>query len=169
MKISALIFSFLLAVNINIFGQNTTFILVRHAEKDTSPTASRANPDLTAEGTKRAERLFELVKTCRPEYIFSTTYKRTINTAVPSAEGLIPNYRLQIQFYDFDELENFAAQLLKLNTRCILVVGHNSTTPALANLLIKQEKYKSLGENEYNKAFFVTIKGNKVEDKIVEY
>jgi len=169
MKFKAFIFCVLIFANLNVFGQNTTFILVRHAEKDISPTASKSDPELTAEGKQRAERLSALVKDCRPTYIFSTTYKRTIATASPTAQSIVPNYRLQMQFYDFDELEAFAAQLLQIKARCVLVVGHNSTTPALANLLIKQEKYKPLGDNEYNKAFFVSVKGGKTEDKVVEY
>ena len=169
MRLRAFFFCFLLSANLNIFGQNTTFILVRHAEKDISPTASKTNPELTAEGKQRAQKLSALVKDCRPTYIFSTIFKRTIATATPTAESIVPNYRLQMQFYDYDELEAFAAQLLQIKARCVLVVGHNSTTPELANLLIKQQKYKALGDNEYNKAFFVTVKGNKTEDKIVEY
>lgn len=169
MRLKAFIFGVLIFANISIFGQNTTFVLVRHAEKDISPGASKFDPELTAEGRQRALRLADLVKNCRPTYIFSTTYRRTIATANPTAESIVPNYRLQMQFYDFDELEAFAAQLLKLKARCVLVVGHNSTTPALANLLIKQEKYKPLGDNEYDKAFFVTVKGGKTEDKMVEY
>lgn len=169
MKLPALIICLFLSASINIFAQNTTFILVRHAEKDLSPTASKSDPELTVEGKQRAARLADLVKDCRPAYIFSTTYKRTIATANPTAQSIVPNYRLQMQFYDFDELEAFAAQLLQIKARCVLVVGHNSTTPALANLLIKQEKYKPLGDNEYNKAFFVTVKKGKTEDKVVEY
>lgn len=169
MRLRAFFFCFLLLSSINIFGQNTTFILVRHAEKDISPAASKTDPELTSEGKQRAARLSALVKDCRPAHIFSTTFKRTIATATPTAESVVPNYRLQIQFYDHGELEAFAAQLLQIKARCVLVVGHNTTTPELANLLIKQEKYKALADNEYNKAFFVTVKGNKTEDKIVEY
>lgn len=169
MRISALFLSLFLLASSGIYAQNTTFILVRHAEKDSSPTASKTDPELTAAGKERAARLYNLVKDCRPQYIFSTTFKRTISTAVPTAESVIPNYRLQIQFYDYDELDEFAAKILGLKARCVLVVGHNSTTPALANLLIKQEKYRTLAENEYNKAFFVTVKNGKIEDKMVEY
>lgn len=169
MRLRTFFFCFLLLVSTNIFGQNTTFILVRHAEKDTSPSASKTDPELTAEGKQRAERLSALVKNCRPTHIFSTTFKRTIATATPTAENIFPNYRLQMEFYDHGELEAFAAELLQIKARCVLVVGHNTTTPELTNLLIKQEKYKALADNEYNKAFFVTIKGNKTEDKMVEY
>ena len=146
-----------------------TIILVRHAEKDVSSTASKTNPTLTTAGTQRATRLFEMVKPFQPEYIFSTTLQRTIDTVVPSAENLIPNYRMQIQFYDYGELDEFAAKLLKLKAKSILVVGHNTTTPELANLLIGKKKYQPLGDNEYNKMFIVEIKGGKIEDKMIEY
>ncbi|HQU83599.1 MAG TPA: phosphoglycerate mutase family protein [Pyrinomonadaceae bacterium] len=169
MKFKAIIFSILLFANLNVFGQNTTFILVRHAEKDVSPNANKTNPPLTNEGRNRAMRLAALVKDCRPEHIFSTTFQRTLSTAAPSADSIIPNFRLQVQFYDYDELEAFAAKLLTVKAKCVLVVGHNTTTPELANMLIKQEKYKALADNEYNKAFFVTFKNGKAEDKIVEY
>lgn len=169
MKFSVLIFCLLLIFAADVFARETTFILVRHAEKDVSATASKSDPELTEAGKERALRLFELVKDCRPEHIFSTVFKRTINTATPAAERVVPNYRLQIEFYDHTEIEDFAARLLGLKTRCVLVVGHNSTTPELANLLIKQEKYKPLGDDEYNKAFIIKINGGKTEDKMIEY
>ena len=56
----------------------------------------------------------------------------------------------------------------------ILVVGHNTTTPALANLLIKQDKYKPLAESEYDKIWIVKVKKNKkkpnkIREKIITY
>lgn len=169
MRISALFLGVLLFANVGVYARSTTFILVRHAEKDSSPTASKTNPELTAQGKQRAMRLYDLIKDCRPQYIFSTPFIRTFDTAAPTADSVIPNYRLQIQFYDFDELEEFTAKVLNLDARCVLIVGHNSTTPALANLIIKKEKYKPLADNEYNKAFFVTVNGEKIEDKVIEY
>jgi phosphohistidine phosphatase SixA len=58
--------------------------------------------------------------------------------------------------------------------RRVVVVGHNSTTPALVNLLIGQEKYKALGEDEYDKIWIVKIKRNKnkpheVKEQLITY
>lgn len=150
-------------------AQDMTIILVRHAEKDVSAAASKTNPGLTEAGRRRAERLFEFIKPFQPEYIFSTTFKRTLETAVPSAEKLIPNYRMQIQFYDYTELESFAAKVLKLKTKSVLIVGHHLINEELANLLIGKKKYEPFGDNEYGKAIVIKIKGKKIEDKIVEY
>jgi hypothetical protein len=56
----------------------------------------------------------------------------------------------------------------------IVVVGHSNTTPALANLLIRQEKYKVLDESEYDKIWIIKIKKNstkpnKIKDKVIKY
>jgi 2,3-bisphosphoglycerate-dependent phosphoglycerate mutase len=160
----------------NLFAQNNeiTFILLRHAEKDASPTANKADVDLSPEGRQRAQRLFEMMKPYQPEQIFSTIFKRARETVTPLAENLDPVYRIQIQYYDHNELARLADRLLKLNAKTVLVVGHNTTTPALANLLIKQEKYKMLAESEYDKIWIIKIKRNKnkpsqIEEKVITY
>lgn len=172
MKIIASIFFGLLLsmfAGTNIYAQDITFILLRHAEKDVSARANKADPELTAEGQKRAERLVETVKQYKPQQIFSTVFKRARNTAAPLAENLNPDYRIQIQFYDYAELEKLAERLMKLKVKSVVVVGHNTTTPELANLLIKQNKYKALDDSEYNKIWIIKIRKNKIEDKVIEY
>jgi phosphohistidine phosphatase SixA len=153
----------------NLYAQNITIILLRHAEKDASASANKADPELTVEGQKRAERLVETVKKYQPEQIFSTIFRRTRATVTPLAENLNPDYRLQIQFYDYEELEDFAKRLLKLKAKSVVVVGHNTTTPELANLLIKQDKYQPLDDSEYNKIWIIKIRKNKIEDKVIQY
>ena len=155
----------------NLHAQNgeLTIILLRHAEKDVSPGADKVDPDLTSQGRQRAERLLETVRKYKPDQIFSTNFKRTSYTVMPLAVNLHPDYRLQIQKYDHPELEEFAEKLLKSNGGTIVVAGHNTTTPTLANLLIKQEKYKYLDENEYNKIWIIKIKKNKIQDVLIEY
>jgi 2,3-bisphosphoglycerate-dependent phosphoglycerate mutase len=160
----------------SLFAQSgeITFILLRHAEKDASPNANKADVDLSPEGVKRATRFFETVKSYKPEQIFSTVFKRTRATVAPLAQNLDPVYRIQVQHYEHTELEEFAERLLKLDAKTVVVVGHNTTTPALANLLIKQEKYKPLAETEYDKIWIVKIKRNKgkpnkIEDKVITY
>ena len=158
-----------LAASGNICAQDVTFILVRHAEKDVSATANKTDPVLTAAGRERAEKFFETVKDYKPTQIFSTDYLRTRATAAPLAEKLHENYRMQAQYYDFEELEDFAARLLKIKSGTIVVVGHNMTTPMLANLLIKQDKYGALGDSEYDKIWIIKIKNGKAESEIIEY
>jgi phosphohistidine phosphatase SixA len=157
------------AASVDIYAQNKTIILLRHAEKDVSPRANRADPELTPEGKNRAERLMGTIGKYNPHQIFSTIFKRTRDTAAPLAENLNPDYRLQIQFYDHTELEALAQKIMNSNEKSIVVVGHNTTTPELANLLIKQNKYKALDDSEYNKIWIIKIRGKKIEDSVIEY
>lgn len=167
-----LIVLFLFAFADNLFAQqrDITIVLFRHAEKDISPGASKSDPDLSEAGKQRAGRLVEAIKKYDPTQIYSTNFKRTRQTVAPLSEQTIPpGYKRQIQFYDHNELEELAAQILKSKGGTIVVAGHNTTTPTLANLLIKQEKYKYLDESEYDKIFIIKIKGNKIEDEVVKY
>ncbi len=178
MKIFLLLGAALFAFGgVKTYAQNNreiTIILLRHAEKDTSPGADRRDPNLTEAGRLRAERLLEVVRKYKPDLVYSTFYKRAKQTAAPLAETIYPRYRIPVRAYDFDKLDAFADELLKSNARAIVVVGHNTTTPELANLLIKQEKYKALGDDEYDKIWIIKIKRNKrkpnkIEERIIKY
>ncbi len=156
-----------------VFAQSRklTIILLRHAEKDLTDR-NKSNPELSAAGKARAEKLIETVGRYKPDLIYSTYYKRTRATVLPLAETVDARYRIPIRTYDFDNLEEFAGELLKSNARTIVVVGHNNTTPELANLLTKTDKYKDLGENEYDKIWVVEIrrykrKPSKVNEKVI--
>ena len=60
--------------------------------------------------------------------------------------------------------------MMASKTKRFLVVGHNNTTPALANLLIKEEKYQKLPETDYGKIFIVKIKNGKLKSvEVIEY
>jgi 2,3-bisphosphoglycerate-dependent phosphoglycerate mutase len=169
MKIILLLVLILFTTSIFAQNRDLTIILLRHAEKDISKGADKIDPDLTAQGRERAERLVETIKKYKPTQIFSSNFKRTRFTVTPLAEKINPRYRLQIQIYDSYELEDFAAQLLKIQRGTIVVAGHNSTTPMLANLLLKKDKYGALAETEYNKIWIIKIKSNKIRDMVIEY
>lgn len=146
-----------------------TFILFRHAERFPSTKENNSDPELTEVGKQRAATLPELLRKYKPEQIFSTNLKRTVATVTPLADNLDPKYRIQIQKYDTEELEAFAAKLLTLNARTVVISGHNNTTPALANLLIKEEKYKQFGENEYDKMIVVKVKKGKGTAEMITF
>ncbi len=152
----------------NFFAQNKkmTIILLRHAEKDVSAGADKTDPELSGEGRLRAQRLVKEIKKYKPGAVYSSNFKRTKFTATPLAE----KRKLQIQTYDHKNLDVLMNQLMTSKVKTVVVVGHNTTTPALANLLIKQDKYKALDESEYNKIWIIKIKKGKVlEEKVVEY
>lgn len=155
----------------DVFAQNKklTIILLRHAEKDLSGGADNPDPVLSAEGEQRAQRLVRAIKKYKPRVIYSSNYQRTRATVTPLAEKTVRGYRLPIQQYDHRKLDEFVSRLLASNAKTIVIAGHNTTTPALANLLVKQNEYKALGESEYNKIWIIEIKKGKAKAKIVEY
>jgi broad specificity phosphatase PhoE len=173
-----IIFSFLLGLFLLAFAQGgvyaqhkkLTVILLRHAEKDLSEGADTANPELSEAGKLRAQKLIEVVGKYQPDAIYSTSYIRTRATARPLAQSR----RMMIQLYDPRNLGQMNDLILSGKIKRIVVVGHNNTTPALANLLIGQEKYKALAESEYDKIWIIKIKRNKgkpnkTKDRIIEY
>ncbi len=147
-----------------------TFILLRHAEKDLSQDPNAPNPELSAEGKARAERLVKIANKYRPDAIYSTDYIRTRATVAPLAK----RGRHMTLFYDPRNLNKLAEEIMSGKLKRILVVGHNTTTPALANLLIKENKYKTLAESEYDKIWIIKVKKNKkkpnkVREKVIQY
>ncbi len=146
-----------------------TVVLLRHAEKDlTEPDAP--NPELSAAGKLRAEKLVGVINKYQPDAIFSSDYIRTRDTVRPLAR----KNRAMTLIYDTRDLNRMRDVILSGKYKRIVVVGHNNTTPALVNALIGQEKYERLPETEYTKIWVVKIKRNKnkpnrTNDKVISY
>ncbi|HEX8370034.1 MAG TPA: phosphoglycerate mutase family protein [Pyrinomonadaceae bacterium] len=143
--------------------------MLRHAEKDLSDDLNDPDPELSAAGKERARRLMEKIRKYKPQAIYSSNFKRTRYTVTPLAEQINPRYRTMIQVYDHRKPEDLINRMLASGIKSIVVAGHNSTTPALANLLIKQNKYKSLAETEYDKIWIIKIKRGKTKDEVIVY
>ncbi len=137
-----------------VLAQKKIIVLVRHSEKDAS-VANNPDPDLSAEGRERAQRLVKLVNKYRTSEIFSTNYKRTRQTAEPLAK----KRNKEIQTYDPAKVAEMVTQMLASKTGRYLVVGHSNTIPALANLLAKKEVFRNLLDTEYG--VFWVIRLNK--------
>ncbi len=158
--------------NNNLFAQHRklTVILLRHAEKDVSEGADTANPELSAAGNLRAQKLVEIINKYQPDAIYSSNYLRTRATVRPLAR----KRRMMTQIYDPRNLNQMRDLIVSGKIKRIVVVGHSNTTPALANMLIKQDKYKNLAESEYDKIWIIKIKRNKtkpnkIREKVIQY
>lgn len=143
---------------------------MRHAEKDVSATADKVDPMLTPEGRLRAERLIKAVRKYKIDAIFSSDFIRTRETVAP----LAARRGLSVQIYNHRDLKQMAEMIMTGKIKRLLIVGHNSTTPALTNLLLGVEKYKPLAESEYDKIFVVKIrkykrKPTKIVERVVIY
>ena len=88
-----------------------TIYLVRHAEKQSDSN----DPPLTECGVERSESLSTLFDAVPFDAVYSTDYKRTQSTALPTAT----DQGLKIQLYEPDALGEIAAELLLRNgARC---------------------------------------------------
>jgi 2,3-bisphosphoglycerate-dependent phosphoglycerate mutase len=167
-KLGSFVAIMLLASFVGLYGQTTTIILLRHAEKDTSTagsTAMQANPPLSTAGEQRAARLPELLKNYSPDMVFSTDYTRTRSTVTPLAK----KFSRDILVYDPRKLPDLVKQLQDFQGKTIVVVGHSNTTPVLVNLLIGESKYPNMDDSVYNQYWVVTITNGKAEAKQFSY
>ncbi len=144
----------------SVFSQPTTYILLRHAEKDTSNYGSmmlNTDPPLSKAGEQRAESLVSVLSAYKPDAIYSTNYKRTKATVAAIAK----KSGNTIQYYDPKKLASFADSLLQIKGKTIVIVGHSNTTPALVNLLIKENKYPALDDSVYDQFWIVTLENGR--------
>lgn len=139
-----------------------TIVLVRHAEKATDDPS---NPDLLPEGYERANRLADHFRDWNFDQIYTTKYKRCMLTVQPTA---IQN-RLEMDFYNVDNLFEFAEQLKQSEHESILIAGHSNTNPQLINYLIDEYVYEELPFNEYDGIYIVTLAKGKSDVKILRY
>ena len=139
---------------------DTVIYLVRHAEKQSDGTH---DPSLTKPGYKRAKVTSQRLATADLKAIYSTDYKRTRETAAPTAKLT----GLAVTSYDPRALETFAREL-KNTVLPALVVGHSNTTPVLVNFLAGT-KYPLLEDHQYDHLYVVTLKEDGTTSVTIEF
>jgi len=126
-----------------------TLFVVRHAEKEEG-----ANPSLTDIGKKRAADLAHFLEKVPIDAIYSSNYKRTQETAMPTAS--LKN--ISTTTYDAGQLSQVAAGLLATQaSKTVLLVGHSNTNPDLINILTQTKDYPHLTEKQYDDIFLLRI------------
>jgi len=126
-----------------------TLFLVRHAEKQEGK-----DPSLTDIGKQRAADLAHFLDKVPLDAIYSSNYKRTQETAMPTAT----QKNISINTYDARNLPQVAADLLTTQaSKTVLVVGHSNTTPDLINILTKTKDYPHLTEKQYDDVFLLRV------------
>ncbi|CAN5316908.1 phosphoglycerate mutase family protein [soil metagenome] len=134
--------------------ESNTIYLVRHAEKDTGK-----NPSLTKIGKQRAEDLMNLLKDKNITGIYSTDYKRTIETA----EALSKLTNVAVQLYSVDTTTLFIKKIFSSDGNN-LVVGHSNTILSFLDSAGIQHKKKNISDNEYDNIFIIKIKNGKATE-----
>ena len=136
--------------------------MIRHAEKDVSNPDNR-DPELTEIGIQRAKNWATILEKATIEAVYSTNYKRTLNTAVPTADRNNVNTVL----YDVGsfDLESFKKNTKGMN---VLIVGHSNTIPFLANDLIGESSYQQIEDKDYSNLFIITIANKTVSHTLLK-
>lgn len=129
----------------------TTYYLIRHAEKDRSDKTNR-NPELNKVGQARATAWATHFKDIDLDLVYSTNYNRTQQTATPTAV----NKRLEVLPYDPSSLYDKEFKMATKGKE-VLVVGHSNTTPAFVNAILGKKKYEDLDDSENGMLFTVTV------------
>ena len=134
-----------------VINNNTTiYYLIRHAEKDRS--TKDKDPVLNELGLKRAENWAKIFKDIPFDKIYSTDYKRTQQTALPTAFSK----GLEVLSYG---TENLFSEEFKTKTerQTVLIVGHSNTTPAFVNAIIGKKEHLQINDSDNGKLFIVTV------------
>jgi len=133
----------------------TTMIFVRHAEKALTPVD---DPVLSSEGQARAaelaRQLVDADVVAGIDAIYSTDYRRTVETAQPVADAL----GLKVNRYDPADGEAELERILKEHKgKIILIVGHSNTVPTLIGQLGASKLVPPIAEFEYDNIYLVSI------------
>ena len=136
----------------------TTFLVVRHAERD-------GNLDkLTKNGEQRSQVLASLGKTLNVQVIYSTDTERTKGTAKPlatSADTTIRSYKQPSKDWIASLKQNHAGQV-------VLIVGHSNTAGVIAGLLANEKPFE-IAHDEYDALFLVQISNSATQSMRLRY
>ena len=142
----------------------TVVILVRHAEKGTTPAN---DPPLTEAGITRAKALAAALANMNVQAVITTELIRTRETARPLAEarGLRPE---SIHTGPTEAHVRLVADAVRAHTgQTVLVVGHSNTIPAIIAAL-GGPKLPDICESQYSNFYVLTIEpGGKKADLVV--
>lgn len=130
------------------------FVIVRHAEKRSDDPR---DPQLTDAGLARARRLATAMSSQPLAAVYATTYRRTQQTAAPSAAA----HGLAVTTYDAKQDARAFAASLKQDHRSgtILVVGHSNTVPGIAAALCACA-VAPIPDDEFDRRVSVHVDGN---------
>ena len=150
---------FLFLASITVFGQSNSelrIVLVRKEKKMTDKPKER-DPELTEKGIQRAEVLAKELEDTGVDVAYSTDYKRTRNTAQPTATL----NKIAVQIYDASKLKEFAAKVIKEDqNKTILIVGHSNTVLETMEALGGTRPVEAIADQEYDNAFMMLIKAD---------
>jgi 2,3-bisphosphoglycerate-dependent phosphoglycerate mutase len=133
----------------------TTFIILRHAEKE----PAGKDPNLSSDGLLRAEALRYMFSGVDISAVYSTPYNRTRQTVNPLArdKGIpiteYPASKLSIELIN----EILAAH----RGKTVVIVGHSNTVPEILKVLSGNSFTAAISESQYDNLFVVNYTDNR--------
>lgn len=128
----------------------TIFYFIRHAEKNRSDTTN-TNPNLTKKGLQRALGWSNYFDSIPLQKVYSTSYNRTQQTAIPTAT----KQGLEILEYRPDTM--ISESFINANKgKRVLIVGHSNTTPYLVNALLQEDRFQDMLDTDNYSLYKVT-------------
>ena len=122
--------------------------IVRHAEK---ANTGGKDPELSVQGQKRADALAHILKDSQIASVFVTEFKRTQETAVPTARAA----HVSPTVLPANDIGALAENLRALNGNAV-VVGHGNTIPNLMKALDIRTPV-NISEDDYSEIFVVLL------------
>ena len=155
--LSALMLLALVSVHLAAQAAPTVIIVVRHAEKGTTPAN---DPPLTDAGTARARSLAAALAGANVQAVITTQLLRTKDTARPTAEarGLTTEI---VPTTTPDHPKAVADAARKHVGQTVLVVGHSNTVAQIVASL-GGPKAADLCDSEYSNIYTVILDGTSV-------
>ena len=142
--------------------QCSTFYLIRHAEKVRTDKSDK-DPKLNEYGMLRAIKWQEYFSDKNISKIYSTNYKRTLETVKPIQESsdIVP---IIYSTADID-YKNF---IISNKTEVVLVVGHSNTIPDFVNGLISENVYSQIDDLNNSNLYVVNICESGTSHKLLK-
>ncbi|WP_417730458.1 phosphoglycerate mutase family protein [Rosistilla oblonga] len=136
----------------------TTFLVVRHAERD-------GNLDkLTKTGLQRSQILASLGTALNVQAIYSTDTQRTKGTVQPLATAA----GTEIRIYETPSEDWIASLAHKHAGEVVLIVGHSNTAGVIAGMLAKG-KHLELARDEYDALFIIRQSASETQSLRLRY
>ena len=140
----------------------STFYLIRHAEKVRTNKSER-DPKLNEKGILRALNWKEYFLDKDITKIYSTNYKRTLETVKPFQEAIglatILYSPSSIDYKDF---------ISSNKGEIVLVVGHSNTIPNFVNELINDQVYAQIDDLNNSNLYIVNLCDSSISHRLIK-
>ena len=140
----------------------STFYLIRHAEK-VRTNKSDKDPKLNERGIVRALNWKDYFIDKDISKIYSTNYKRTLETVKPIEEAI----GLTAILYSPSSIDykNFISSN---KDEIVLVVGHSNTIPDFVNELINDQVYTQIDDLNNSNLYIVNLCDSSISHKLIK-